>query len=94
LALIFAVTGRIMDAGRAFSTREARVFRIERHIRAVVNPASSAVTRWWCHSALRHMLTGYGPTARQRRRVASRTPSAQQMNARAAAIDQLLGKDR
>jgi hypothetical protein len=46
------------------------------------------------------MLTGYGPTARQRRIIRhgmvqspSRTPSAEQMNARAAAIDQLLGQD-
>jgi hypothetical protein len=53
------------------------------------------------------MLTGYGPTtsqrrliARQRRRIrrglnqsAYRTPSAEQMKARAAAIDQLLERD-
>jgi hypothetical protein len=46
------------------------------------------------------MLTGYGPTARQRRLIrrgmiqsASRTPSAEQMKARAAAIDQLLDRD-
>jgi hypothetical protein len=43
------------------------------------------------------MLTGYGPTARQRRFIrhgmiqgAGRTPSAEQMKARAAATDQLL----
>jgi hypothetical protein len=43
------------------------------------------------------MLTGYGPTARQRRLIRrgmiqspARTPSAEQMTARAAAIDQLL----
>jgi hypothetical protein len=46
------------------------------------------------------MLTGHGPTARQRQlirhgviRDADRTPSAGQMKARAAAIDQLLGRD-
>jgi hypothetical protein len=45
------------------------------------------------------MLTGYGPTARQRRlirrgtRGAGFTPSAEQMKARAAAIDELLGRD-
>jgi hypothetical protein len=39
---------------------------IRRRVSAAVNPVSTAATRWWCHSALRHMLTGYGPTARQR----------------------------
>jgi hypothetical protein len=46
------------------------------------------------------MLTGYGPTARQRRLIrrgmnqsAGRTPSAEQMKARAAAIDQLLSRE-
>jgi hypothetical protein len=41
--------------------------RIRRRVSAAVNPVSSAATRWWCHSALRRTLTGYGPTARQRR---------------------------
>ena len=41
--------------------------RIGRRVRAAVNPVSTAATGWWCHSALRHVLTGYGPTARQRR---------------------------
>jgi hypothetical protein len=74
--------------------------RIGRRVRAAVNPMSTAATRWWCHSAVRHMLTGHGPTARQRQlirhgviRDADRTPSAGQMKARAAAIDQLLGRD-
>jgi hypothetical protein len=46
------------------------------------------------------MLTGYGPTARQRRFIrhgviqgTGRTPSGEQMKARAAAIDQLLDRD-
>jgi hypothetical protein len=45
------------------------------------------------------MLTGYGPTAGQRqfrRRTiqgTGRSPSAEQMKARAAAIDQLLDQD-
>jgi hypothetical protein len=76
------------------------MFRTGRRIRAAVNPVSTAATRWWCHSALRQMLTGYGLTARQRRLIRSgmnqsvgRTPSAQQMKARAAAIDQLLNRD-
>ena len=73
---------------------------IGRRVRAAVNPASTAATRWWCHSAIRHMLTGYGPTARQRRLIrrgmlhgADRTPSAEQMQARRAAIDRLLARD-
>ena len=39
---------------------------IRRSVSAAVNPVSTAATRWWCHSALRHMLTGYGSAARQR----------------------------
>lgn len=74
--------------------------KIGRRVRAAVNPVSTAATGWWCHSALRRMLTGYGPTARQRRLIRrgvirgnSSTPSAEQMKARATAIDQLLGQD-
>lgn len=71
---------------------------IGRRVRAAVNPVSTAATRWWCYSALRHMLTGYGTTARQRqyirRRMSpGRTPSAEQMKARRAAVDQLLDRD-
>jgi hypothetical protein len=73
---------------------------IGRRVRAAVNPVSTAATSWWCHSALRHRLTGYGPTARQRRLIrhgvvggAGRVPSAGQMKERAAAIDQLLSRD-
>lgn len=74
--------------------------RVERRLRAAVNPVSTALTAWWCHSAMRHMLTGHGPTARQRRLIrrgmipgVGRKPSAEQMKARAAAIDDLLGRD-
>ena len=73
--------------------------RIERRIRTAVNPVSTAATGWWCQSAMRHMLTGHGPMARQRRlirrgmRGASFTPSAQPMKARARAIDELPGRD-
>lgn len=73
--------------------------RIERRIRTAVNPMSTAVTRWWCHSAMRHMLTGYGPTAMQSRLIRRGTRgvrftlSAEQMKARARAIDELLGRD-
>jgi hypothetical protein len=48
---------------------------IRRRVSAAVNPVSTATTNWWCHSALRHMLTGYGPAARQRRLVRHRTPA-------------------
>jgi hypothetical protein len=74
--------------------------KIGRRVRVVVNPVSTAATGWWCQSALRHMLTGHGPTARQRRLIrhgvihaAGRVPPAGQMKERAAAIDQLLGRD-
>jgi hypothetical protein len=83
--------------------------RIRRHVSAAVNPVSTAATRWWCHSALRQILTGYGPTARQRRflrhgvpviRHEARggfAPSAEQrleqMKVRARAIDDLVGRE-
>ena len=73
--------------------------RIGRRISAAVNPVSTAATRWWCHSAIRHMLTGHGPTAKQRRLIRRRTrgagftPSAEQMKTRAAAIDELFRRD-
>jgi hypothetical protein len=73
--------------------------RIWRRVSAAINPVSTAATRWWCLSATRHMLTGHGPTAGQRqfirstRGVAHFTVSAEQMKARAAAIDELLGQD-
>ena len=74
--------------------------RIGRRVRAAANPVSTAVTGWWCHSAMRYMLTGHGPTARRRRlirrgtiRGAVFTPSVEQMKARAAAIDELLARE-
>jgi hypothetical protein len=83
--------------------------RLRRRVSTAVNPWSTAASRWWCHSALRHLLTGYGPTARQRRIMShgapairprasgtGSTPSAEQkadqMRARAKAIDDLLGR--
>jgi hypothetical protein len=73
---------------------------IGRRVRAAVNPVSTAATGWWCHSALRHALTGHGPTARQRRLIrhgavqrAGHVPSAEVMKTRAEAIDQLLRRD-
>jgi len=88
------------EAGGSVLEREGAVNRIGRRIRAAVNPVSTAATGWWCHSALRHMLTGHGPTARQRRLIrrermhgAGHVPSAEQMKARAQAIDELLSQD-
>jgi hypothetical protein len=73
---------------------------VERRLRAVVNPVSTAATGWWCHSALRHRLTGHGPTTRQRRllrhdmaRGTGSMPSAEEMATRREAIDELLGRD-
>jgi hypothetical protein len=31
-----------------------------RRLRTMINPWSSAFTRWWCHSTTRYILTGYG----------------------------------
>jgi hypothetical protein len=73
--------------------------RIARRMSAAVNPVSTAAARSWCQSAIRRLLTGYGPAARPRRLIRDRsrgsgfTPSAGQMKARAAAIDELLGRD-
>jgi hypothetical protein len=76
---------------------------IRRRASAAANPVSTAATRWWCHSALRHMLTGYGPTARQGRLIRHQTQGgrfessagqrAERMKGRAKAIDDLLGRD-
>lgn len=76
---------------------------IRRRVRAAVNPVSTAATGWWCRSAMRRMLTGHGPTARQRqhiraqrRRAGAIAPSAERaklMKARARAIDELLARD-
>jgi hypothetical protein len=74
-----------------------------RRLRAMVNPVSTSACGWWCHSGLRRMLTGYGPTARQRRLVRDeirrrkdQAPSArqaEQMRMRAAAVDELMRRD-
>jgi aminoglycoside 6'-N-acetyltransferase I len=41
---------------------------VERRVRAVINPWSTASARWWCHSAARLTLTGHGPRRRALRR--------------------------
>jgi hypothetical protein len=70
---------------------------IGRRVRSLANPLSTEITRLWCHSGIRRMLTGYGPTAGRwrpaRNEIATgKVPmqSAEQMQARAAAIDRLL----
>jgi hypothetical protein len=52
---------------RAEQQGQARVNTVERRMRAMVNPWSTALTRWWCHSAARFALTGYGRRADGRR---------------------------
>lgn len=78
---------------------------IRRRVRAAVNPVSTAVTRWWCYSATRHLLTGHGPTARHRRLIKAKVrarraghglrnagfvPPGAQMKVRRRAIDELM----
>ena len=48
--------------------------RLRRPVSAALNRVSTVAARWWCHPALRHLLTGYGPTARQRRFINRGTP--------------------
>jgi hypothetical protein len=73
--------------------------RIERRLRAAVNPASTAFAGWWCHGNIRHLLTGRGPAPSQGRlirtgrRAVAFTPSAEQLKARADAIDELLSQN-
>jgi len=38
---------------------------VERRVRALINPWSTAFARWWCHSAARFALTGYGAPRRR-----------------------------
>lgn len=72
---------------------------MSRRLRAALNPLSTALSRWWCSSAVRRIMTGYGPTASQRRSVGRRsmpaaaTVSAEEMRARREAIDELLASD-
>ena len=74
--------------------------RIRRSLNAAVNPMSTAATRWWCHSTLRHTLTGHRPPPSRGRLIRSgppgvrATPSAAQLEARKRAIDDLLSRDQ
>jgi len=40
---------------------------VERRVRAMINPWSTAFARWWCHSAARFALTRHGPRGRELR---------------------------
>jgi hypothetical protein len=66
------------------------VNRIERRVRNMVNPYSTAFARWWCHSA-RHLplVRIFSGASRSARRPPRRVPAAE-MTARRAAIDTLL----
>lgn len=48
---------------------------VERRVRAMINPWSTAVTRWWCHSAARFVLTGHGAPRGRGRDVPGPTPA-------------------
>ena len=73
--------------------------RIERRVRDMVNPYSTAFAGWWCRSGryLRpvRMITGMhavaGPRPASRERLAVRA-SASTMAARKAAVDAVLAK--
>lgn len=38
---------------------------VQRRVRAVINPWSTAFARWWCHSAARFAPTGHGAPRRR-----------------------------
>ena len=69
-----------------------------RRLRAAVNPLSTALSRC-CRWAVRHIQAASGPTANQRRSLrrmtmrAAITPSEEEMQARRAAIDELMASD-
>jgi hypothetical protein len=74
------------------------VSRIGRRITAAVNPVSGALIRRWRWSAVRRVLTGRGPTRQDRLSLRQGrgfgvTASAAQMQARRAAIDELMRRD-
>ena len=71
--------------------------RIERRIRNMVNPYSTAFAGWWCHSArylpLIRIFSGTSGASRPRMRparVIDRHIPAAKMAARRAAIDEVL----
>jgi hypothetical protein len=72
---------------------------IERRVRNLVNPYSTAFARWWCHSG-RYMLAGYmsprpanrvRPDRLDREELRSRVPE-DVMAKRRAAIDALMAE--
>jgi hypothetical protein len=64
-----------------------------RSVRAAINPFSTGVTRWWCHSDLRAVLSGRPPGA-YKRRVVPRGPMDESVRrARIAAIERAMARD-
>jgi hypothetical protein len=67
--------------------------RIERRVRNMINPYSTAFAGWWCHSgrytSLARLITGHKPAATGDVAV---YPSASAMAARRAAMDALLAR--
>jgi hypothetical protein len=79
--------------------------RMERRVRNMINPYSTAFAGWWCHSgrytSLARLITGHKPAARPGRRGPAKPgatgdvavyPSASAMAARRAAMDALLAR--
>ncbi len=48
---------------------------VERRMRAMINPWLTALTRWWCHSAARFILTGHGAPRGRGHNVPRPTPA-------------------
>jgi hypothetical protein len=76
--------------------------RIERQIRNMVNPYSTAFAGWWCHSArylpLVRMISGARGVSRRRMRMMNQAQmlylqhSAAEMAARRAAVDAVIAR--
>lgn len=49
---------------------------VERRLRAIINPWSTALTGWWCHSAARFALTGHGAPRGRGHHVSRPRPAA------------------
>lgn len=74
--------------------------RIGRRLRNAVNPVSTAVTRWWCHSATRYMLSGHGAGGGRHvffsggtAPTLNRKQNTEQVGAHAATLDAVHGQD-
>jgi hypothetical protein len=68
-----------------------------RMLRTAVNPFSTAVSRWWCHSSLRAVAGGKRPDFYRRRRRPPGPPPGLDpalRQARIDAIEQIISADR